>query len=100
MRLAVTGPQDPKVFQPSDGERGTDVVFVSYPPKDSREGCPKDWNAQPQMYLAKGLVPSMPDTRTTGRWLNCGSAERAEQNWIPFKWRGRLYFVYNISPHA
>jgi len=101
MRLAVTGPEDPKVFQLSTDKTGTsEVVFVSYPPKDYQEGCRKDGKAWQQMYLAKGLLPSVPDKRTTGHWLNCGSAERPEKNWIPFEWRGRLHFVYSISPHA
>jgi len=101
MRLVVTGPEDPKVFQLSkDGREAPDVVFVSYPPTDWREGCHKDGKAWPQMYFAQGLIPSMPDTRITGHWLNCGSSERPEKNWIPFEWGGRLYFVYSISPHA
>jgi len=101
MRLVVTGPEDPKVFRLKDGSRrSSDIAFVSYQPRDAQEGCPTDGKVWPQMYLAQGLVASLPGEQTAGHWLECGSAERAEKNWIPFEWRGASYFVYSISPHA
>jgi len=101
MRFVVTGPEDPKVFRlKDDSRRSSDIAFVSYQPRDGQEGCPTDGKAWPQMYLAQGLVAHVPGEHTAGHWLNCGSAKRAEKNWIPFEWRRELYFVYSISPHA
>jgi len=101
MRLVVTGPEDPKVFQlNNDSRRSSNVAFVSYQPRDGHGGCPTDGKVWPQMYLAQGLVAHMPGEQTAGHWLNCGSAKRAEKNWIPFEWRQELYFVYSMSPHS
>jgi len=101
MRLVVTGPEDPKVFWSQNYlSQSADVAFVSYQPRNFAGGCPTDGKVWPQMYLALGLVANMPNVQAFGHWLGCGSAQRAEKNWIPFEWRGELHFVYSISPHA
>jgi peptidoglycan/LPS O-acetylase OafA/YrhL len=97
VKLVVTGPEDPKVFQlPSDDSIG--LAFSSYPPL-GRHGCGKD-GAVSQMYLATGVVPSEPAKGSLGVRLQCGETTRAEKNWIPFESDGQLYFVYSILPHV
>jgi len=99
VRLVVTGPEDPKVFQLSDRDDGpVELAFSSYPPLGGR-GCEKGKNVH-QMYLATGVDVQNPDRIAYGNQLRCGFDTRAEKNWIPFKRNGELYFVYWIEPHT
>mmetsp|Transcript_106876 Transcript_106876/g.330172 ORF Transcript_106876/g.330172 Transcript_106876/m.330172 type:complete len:596 (-) Transcript_106876:28-1815(-) len=99
LRLTVTGPEDPKVLQLTEGATGPiEVVFSSYPPL-GRHGCEEGKNVH-QMYLAAGVDVRQPQRIATGNPLRCGVDNRAEKNWIPFKHRGDLYFVYSILPHV
>merc|ERR1719333_1012568 len=76
IRLVVTGPEDPKVFQYSSDLL---IAFSSYPPSPSRSSnCSKNQTVS-QMYLVSGVDPEVPEQRSSGFRLKCGEEYRAEK---------------------
>jgi len=94
LRHVVTGPEDPKVFE-HDGSLA--LSFNSLPPL-GRDGC-EEGREVSQMYMASDIDVLRVSQTQVGHRLRCDLSGKAEKNWIPFTYQGKLHYVYSPLPH-
>eukprot|EP00930_Biecheleria_cincta_P092853 TRINITY_DN8290_c0_g1_i1.p1 TRINITY_DN8290_c0_g1~~TRINITY_DN8290_c0_g1_i1.p1 ORF type:complete len:1880 (-),score=353.33 TRINITY_DN8290_c0_g1_i1:622-6261(-) len=94
LRHVVTGPEDPKVFE---HEGSLDLAFNSLPPL-GRDGC-EEGKQVSQMYMASNIDVLKMSQQKVGHRLRCDLSDKAEKNWIPFTYQGKLHYVYTPQPH-